>query len=107
MKTRHTHVCQLIRNHNHQEKQVSYHYILWIHKVKKDKLINKSIEYQKKRNVHQGQIYIKNISSRWGTHKKEGYGKNGMIVLTAITKEEFLHRHQGNKEGLPHQEQIY
>ena len=45
------------------------------------------------------------ISKRWGIHKKEHYGKNGMIVLTAITKEALLHRHQGNKESLPHQEQ--
>ena len=28
-----------------------------------------------------------------------------MIVLTAITKEALLHRHQGNKKSLPHQEQ--
>ena len=45
------------------------------------------------------------ISSRWGTHKKEDYGRDGMIVLTAITKEAVLHRHQGNKKSLPHQEQ--
>ena len=45
------------------------------------------------------------ISSRWGTHRTEEYGKDGMIVLTAITKEALLHRHQGNKESLLHQEQ--
>ena len=42
------------------------------------------------------------ISSRWGTHRTEEYGKDGMIVLTAITKEAVLHRHQGS---LLHQEQ--
>ena len=45
------------------------------------------------------------INSRWGTHRKEEYGRDGMIVLTAITKEAVLHRHQGNKKSLPHQEQ--
>ena len=30
----------------------------------------------------------KGISSRWGDHKKEAYGKDGMVVIAVITKDQ-------------------
>lgn len=32
------------------------------------------------------------ISSRWGDHRKEDYGKDGMVVIAVITRDQVPHR---------------
>ncbi len=45
----------------------------------------------------------KGISSRWGDHKKEEYGKDGMVVIAVITKDEVpLHQNGDRVIGQEH-----